>query len=96
MIFAKLRFPHFQYNRSQTAVRLSAIRAGRTLPAERSTFANFCQKLSKPQGYGEAGAIIEIEEINYFIGTRIHDLLAFSVAPQRSTNEPSHQSKRCI
>jgi hypothetical protein len=61
------------------AVRLSALRAGRSLPPRRFLV------LSQPQGHSAAGKIRSTEKKDDLIGNRTHDLSTFSIAPEPST-----------
>jgi hypothetical protein len=61
------------------AVRLSALRAGRSLLPGRFLV------LSRPQGYSAAGRIRLIKKSNDLFGNRTRDLLACSIVPQPST-----------
>jgi hypothetical protein len=78
---------------SQMAVRLSALRTGR--------HANFCQRLSRSQGYSAAGKIRSTEESNDLIGNRTSDLPACSIMPQPTTLpraplvRPKHVEIKC-
>jgi hypothetical protein len=70
---------------SQMAVKLSALRAGRSLPPRRIPGTHFCQRLCPPQGHSAAGRIRSIEESNDLIGNRTRDLPACSIVPQPTT-----------
>jgi hypothetical protein len=63
------------------AVRLSALRAGRSLPPRKIPGTHFCQRLSRPQGHCAAARIGSIEKSSD-IGTRTRDLPPCSIVPQ--------------
>jgi hypothetical protein len=67
------------------AVRLSALRAGRSLPPRKIPDTYFCWRLSRPQGHNAAGRIRSIEKSNDLIGNRTPDLPAYSIEPQPTT-----------
>jgi hypothetical protein len=62
------------------AVRLSALRAGRTLPSGRFLVLISVKRLSRAQGRSEAGKIRSIEKSS--IGNGTCDLPAYSIVPQ--------------
>jgi hypothetical protein len=64
------------------AVRLSALRAGRSLPPRKIPGTHFCQRLSRPQGHSAAGRVRSIEKPNDLVGIQTRDLLAFIIVPQ--------------
>jgi hypothetical protein len=66
------------------AVRLSALRAGRSLPPRKIPGTHFCQRLSRPQGHSTAERIRSTEKIR-LIGTRTSDLPTCSIVPQPTT-----------
>jgi hypothetical protein len=72
---------------SHTAVRLSALRAGRLLPnsPRKISGTHFCQRLSRPHGDNVATKIRLIEKSIDLIGTRTRDLPACSILPQTTT-----------
>jgi hypothetical protein len=67
------------------AVRLSALSAGRPLPARKIPGPHLCYRLSQPQGHSAAERIWSIEKSNDLIGNRNHDLSACRIVPQPST-----------
>jgi hypothetical protein len=67
------------------AVRLSALRAGRSLPPRKIPGTQFCQRLSRPQGHSAAGRIRSIEKSNDLIGIRSRNFPACSIVPQPTT-----------
>jgi hypothetical protein len=67
------------------AVRLSALRAGRSLPPRKFPGTHFCYRLSRPHGHSAAGRIRSIEKCNDLIGIRKRDLPARSIVPQPTT-----------
>jgi hypothetical protein len=61
------------------AMRLSALRAGRTLPPRKISGTHFCWRLSRPHGHSAAGRVRSIEESNDLIGIQTNDLQACSI-----------------
>jgi hypothetical protein len=66
-------------------VRLSALRAGRPLPARKIPGTHFCYRLSRPQAHSAAGSVRSIEKPNDLIVIRTRDLQACSLVPQPTT-----------
>ena len=63
-------------------VRLSALRTGRLYPPGNIPGTHFCQRLSRPQGHGEAGRNMWMKNSNDIIGNRTRDLPTCRVVPQ--------------
>jgi hypothetical protein len=80
---------------SQMAVRLSALRTGRTFAPRKIPGTYFCKILSGPQGHSAAGTTGSIEKSSE-IGNRTRDLPACSMVPQPTTlpHAPLEQSWR--
>jgi hypothetical protein len=64
------------------AARLSASRAGLSLPPGRFLVLISVKRLSGPQGHSAAGRIRSVKKCNHFIGNRIRDLPACRVVLQ--------------
>jgi hypothetical protein len=64
------------------AVRLSALRAGRTFTPRKIPGTHFCYRLSRPQGHSAAGRTRSLEKSSGLIGIWTRDLPACSIAPQ--------------
>jgi hypothetical protein len=61
------------------AVKLSALRAGRLLPTRKISDTHLCYRLSQAQSHSAAGRFRSIENSNYVIRTRNHDLQTSSI-----------------
>jgi hypothetical protein len=73
------------------AVRLSALRTvTRTIPHKHYfsvSGTHFCSRLSKPEGLVQPEGLGKFKKLIYLIGSRISDLPACSIVPQRLSIE---------
>jgi hypothetical protein len=70
---------------SQTAVKLSALGAGRCLPPRKIPGTNFFWRLSRPRGHSANGRIKSIEKSKDLTGNRTRDLPACRLVSQPTT-----------
>jgi hypothetical protein len=63
------------------AVRLSALRAGRALPAEISYGTHFCWRMSKPRAMVRLEGLGKLKKCNDLIENRTRGLPTYSIVP---------------
>ena len=72
--FQEVEAPRFQDNRHMKVVRLSALSTGRLYHPGDIPGTHFCNRMSLPQGHGDAGRIMSMKNSHDTIGNRTRDL----------------------
>ena len=81
----RMSLPDFKTVRQIKVVRFSALSTGYLYPPRNIPGTRTWQTLSRPQGHGAAGRIMNMKNSNFTFGNRTPDLPAFSAVSRRIT-----------